>query len=254
MRLLCLHGLGNSQIFKAQTGRYIVTIHDPQSTNQFINEHPIQAAIRYELGDSHDYEFVEGCVPWSMAPETKPHHPTTSLSPTTTFTYYNPTSPPSIHRALTDLQSYLETEGPFDGLIGFSIGASLAASFIAHKPAAELPVKCAILISPAPPVCPLALNQGEGDIRVLDPLVDGEVIEIPTAVVWGSEDGFLEAYGGGSVVGLCRRGKVVEYVHGGGHEVPGSGGVGGLSGTVKMIRRVIDMVRREEEEGEEVDG
>ncbi|KAK2783828.1 hypothetical protein FQN52_009475 [Onygenales sp. PD_12] len=223
MRLLCLHGLGtNSQIFKVQT-----------------------AAIRYELGESHDYDFVEGCVPWSTAPEIKPLHPTPS--PPSTFTYYNPTSPPSIHRALSDLHTYLETEGPFDGLLGFSIGASLAASFIAHKPAAELPIKCAILLSPAPLVDPLTLDQGRGSIRFLDPLVDGEVIEIPTAVVWGGEDGVLGGYGGAGVVGLCKGGKGVEYVHAGGHEVPGSGGVAGLNGAVKMIRRVIDMVRREEE-------
>lgn len=28
------------------------------------------AAIRYELGNDHEYEFVEGCLPWPTAPGT----------------------------------------------------------------------------------------------------------------------------------------------------------------------------------------
>ncbi|PGH03619.1 hypothetical protein AJ79_07310 [Helicocarpus griseus UAMH5409] len=231
MRFLCLHGFGtNSQIFKIQTASFPPTC--------------ALAAIRYELGDGHEYEFVEGCVPWPAAPEIK------SLLPSTdeTFAYYDPTSPASILKAIDDLETYIETEGPFDGVLGFSHGASLAASFIARKHHQDhlKPVfKCAILIS-APPAMAWQGLSGAKQLRILDADEDGELIQMPTAIIWGRQDPYLGAVSAlGTVIPkLCGAANRVEYVHGGGHEVPSSSSMEVLAGSVKMIKRVIDMAHR----------
>ncbi|EGE80630.2 DUF341 domain-containing protein [Blastomyces dermatitidis ATCC 18188] len=151
-------------------------------------------AIRYELGGDHEYHFVERCLPWPIAPEI------TSLvtSKEDTFAHYNPNSPEIILKALDNLGKYIEDEGPFDGVIGFSQGAMLATSYGIHK-------------------------------YQEDP---------------GQEDTYLQNFDA-IILELRRSPYVVTYKHSGGHEVPSSTSMEALAETVKMIKRAINMARKQ---------
>jgi len=107
MRFLCLHGMGtNSHIFEMQT-----------------------AALRYELGDHHTYEFVEGTIETPIAPELKCYLSTGD----TYFAYFDQNSLSTCRKALSDLETFIQTDGPFDGVMAFSQGAALASTLIVKK-------------------------------------------------------------------------------------------------------------------------
>ncbi|KAI1759002.1 serine hydrolase FSH [Hypoxylon sp. FL1150] len=216
MRFLCLHGSGtNSKIFETQT-----------------------AAIRYSLGDGHTYEFVEGTMPAAAAPEIKE-----LVSPTDElFSYINLENMESCVSALANLDSYIATEGPFDAVLAFSQGAMIAASYITWKlrqnPALERKsptFKCAVFFSAWSAYDPDALWKGK--LRVLTPSVDGEIIHIPTAHIWGRND--KVSIKASDVSGLCAAGTRQVHVHEGGHEVPGARMSHAVKSSVRIIRRVI---------------
>jgi hypothetical protein len=46
------------------------------------------------------------------------------------FAYYDPQSPDSMRKAIDNLERYMTVEGPFEGIISFSQGSALAASFL----------------------------------------------------------------------------------------------------------------------------
>ncbi|KAI1253865.1 hypothetical protein MGN70_004260 [Eutypa lata] len=217
MRFLCLHGLGsNSKVFETQT-----------------------AALRYELGDHHVYEFVEGTLPAEMDPDLRE-----VFSPVDEFfAYADFKDIPSCVAALDNLKSYLEAEGPFDAVLAFSQGASLVVSYIAQtmkrNPVAENlspTFKCAILFAPVAALEPELLRQTT--VRTLDPSVDGEVINIPTAHIWGCNDTLTDAV---TISSLCASDTKEVYVHSGGHEIPGSRMNNDVKNIVRVIRRVVSM-------------
>ncbi|KAL2366814.1 hypothetical protein RJZ56_000145 [Blastomyces dermatitidis] len=115
-----------------------------------------------------------------------------------TFAHYNPNSPEIILKALDNLGKYIEDEGPFDGVIGFSQGAMLATSYGIHK-------------------------------YQEDP---------------GQEDTYLQNFDA-IILELRRSPYVVTYKHSGGHEVPSSTSMEALAETVKMIKRAINMARKQ---------
>ncbi|KAI1505138.1 serine hydrolase FSH [Biscogniauxia marginata] len=132
MRILCFHGRGsNIQIFQAQT-----------------------AAIRADL-DDFDFDFVQGTVRhtegnWSLY--------TTSFTDQPLYGYYNPISPPSILQTEEELFEIIERDGPFDGVLGFSGGAGLAAQLIVRdlfkhpeKQPSERPFRFAIFFNGTTP-------------------------------------------------------------------------------------------------------
>lgn len=166
-------------------------------------------------------------------------------SGTETFTYADETSAASCAKALTDLETYVAEYGPFDGVIAFSNGASLAATLIIHKQQScgfeqnEGPVfKCAIFFSGGIPGDPNKLLT-EQKIRLLNSVTDGEVIEIPTAHIWGSNDMLYPNFGP-VLKGLCKKDLREEYVHQGGHEIPGPGDRVAVANAVRIIKRTID--------------
>ncbi|KAF7879094.1 hypothetical protein EAF04_000294 [Stromatinia cepivora] len=219
MRFLCFHGMGtNSQIFEMQT-----------------------AALRYELGDHHTYEFVEGTLPWSSDQAIAALFTSTEDS----FAYFNVKDIPTCSKALTDLETYIETEGPFDGAIAFSQGAALLATYIIHKfrtsPAEQhmAPVfKCAIFISAGLPVDAEALLR-RGEMKSVRYAEAGEVIPIPTAHIWGTGDVDWKEQSE-EVKMLCKKDMAVQFVHGGGHEVPSGGALkDAVPGMVQAVRKAI---------------
>lgn len=133
------------------------------------------------------------------------------------FAFYDPTSAQSILTALDDLEDWITDNGPFDGCLGFSQGAALAAMLIIRQQNRQNPTfRFAIFICAAVPHDEAALQLGEK--RLLHSAIDGQVIGIPTAHIVGIRDpNLLSAL---ELSQLCqKRGKAI-FDHGGGHEIP----------------------------------
>ncbi|WPH00653.1 Hypothetical protein R9X50_00348300 [Acrodontium crateriforme] len=146
MKILCLHGRGsNNEIFQAQT-----------------------AAFRADLED-FEFVFIQGTVRhtegnWSLY--------TSSFSDSPLYTYYNPFDPTSILQTDTELEDIIAKEGPFDGVLGYSGGAAVAAEIIARNAlsdpfAIERPFRFAIFINGASPLRVFTLDEVE--------IQDGEI-------------------------------------------------------------------------------
>ncbi|PLB55085.1 hypothetical protein P170DRAFT_32214 [Aspergillus steynii IBT 23096] len=205
MHFLCLHGVGsNSQILEAQT-----------------------AALRYELGDGHTYDYAEGTVPCPVDPGLATYFPTDDDC----FAYFDPSRPESFATALHHLAEFLEHEGPFDGILAFSQGAQVAAALLARLQA-HYPVRCAIFLSAATPDGAPILGPPTNDAGVEVPL------QLPTAHVWGEADRHSDT--SRMLSTLCRPEWCSPFVHSGGHAVPGGRERGSLKGAVNAIRRTVD--------------
>ena len=146
----------------------------------------------------------------------------------------------SSRSALEDLNDYIEADGPFDAVMAFSQGASLAATLIARPAGRENfavngGFKCAVFICAGKVFDPATIMGGK--LRSLDAKVDGEVIRIPAAVIVGSKDPQVEQSLGLSKLCSAQGREVVD--HGGGHEVPTSSKAATLR-MVDAINKVID--------------
>lgn len=144
-----------------------------------------------------------------------------------------------MNRALDQLRTFIELEGPFDGVIAYSHGAAFAATYIIQQARAEpptVPFKCAVFFSAAPPADPTALSQGVR--RVLDVNTDGIKITIPTVHVWGSNDTLhpdTHEYARGLSAPELRE----EVVHEEGHDIPGGKAREAVLEVAKAIRRTV---------------
>jgi pimeloyl-ACP methyl ester carboxylesterase len=181
------------------------------------------------------------------------------------FRYFGP-SPDGLARALSELTSYLDEEGPFDGVFAFSQGGSLIATYLLQLaqrvPHQQPPFRCIIFFSSTRPFDPQALST-RGVMQWLEdeappppaPCADADsvgsedsssppVIRLPTAHIWGRKDSQYAAESE-VVLGYCDKLQRVAYVHGGGHEIPGPRAKDDVQGAVRAIRRVVDMAERE---------
>lgn len=162
----------------------------------------------------------------------------------TYYNYFDHDSAESASKALDDLGRFLELEGPYDGFIGFSIGAALLASYlireVALHPTKPLPVKCAIFLSGGAPLNHEALARGE--IELLDsaanmPLLPG----LPTAHIWGRNDK-LWAVRSEVLAGVCDSEEATIFLHDEAHSVPGARAKEALLGSARAIRRMVGKV------------
>lgn len=158
------------------------------------------------------------------------------------YDYYGDTIESKI-KALSDLESLIENEGPFDGVISFSHGGVLAATYLLReamlqptKHAQDPTFKLAIFFSSAQAVDPVLLK--DHGIQKFMTSKDGEVIRIPTAHIWGKNDDEWKA-ASEEVASICITEKKLTFVHDGGHEVPGSKDRSALYKAVHVIRRTI---------------
>lgn len=128
--------------------------------------------------------------------------------------------------------------GPFDGLLGFSEGASVVASVLMDREQSRSlkPFKCAILICGAPPFRP-----GNEDPYLAD--VVGQIIQTPSVHILGAKD--PGSCGGLALYNLCMNGTASLYDHGRGHEIPRVPAI-----TKKMAGLIRDMIVRVEETGQ----
>ncbi|KAK3687942.1 serine hydrolase FSH [Podospora appendiculata] len=224
MRFLCFHGRGtNAKTFESQT-----------------------AAIRYELGDGHEFEFIEGTTPAELAPELKD----TMTGDFTPLFYCHEMDPASVLGAGEQLSRYLDAEGPFDGVMGFSLGAAFIATWMLDQVARgrELPFRCAVFFSSSLPGNAAAMRAGQleavrGDSSAAG--AGGGIIPIPTAHIWGTRDA-LAGDMPSELFSLCAPATRSVFVHGGGHEVPAS--EANVTLAVNAIRRCILLAQEEEED------
>ncbi|KAI9927188.1 hypothetical protein MW887_003572 [Aspergillus wentii] len=219
MHFLCLHGVGtNSKVLEMQT-----------------------AALRYELGDGHTYDFVEGMFPYELAPEIKDFVSEGDQG----FSYFDPNSTDASLRAVSDLQRLIVEDGPYDGILAFSQGMMLASTLLVHlqrqKAAGEIaafPFKCAVFFSPR--LGPLDYKELEaGKFVEVDGDAIPEFLSIPTTLIWGSADPCAPK--AVDMQKMFQADLLSTYVHGGGHEVPGVGDKEAVTQTVNRIRRTVDI-------------
>ncbi|KAI1828363.1 serine hydrolase FSH [Xylaria intraflava] len=189
MRFLCIHGTGsNSDIMQLQT-----------------------AALRYELADDHEYDFVEGAETAPMSPDVA-----SLASPDQSFyAFYDPNDYRGLRVAIDQLDDFVSKEGPYDAVLGFSSGAVLAALYILHKKRQgtterNMPFKYAIFLSSA---------RSKDAMRSLQMDPCSDIIRIPTAHIWGSGDD-MEPTGGEDLCQICDPRCRAFFVHKGGHESP----------------------------------
>jgi hypothetical protein len=161
------------------------------------------------------------------------------------FDYFSADSAESVKKALDDLSFFIESNGSYDGLIAFSQGGCLAATYLIQQatlnPRAPLPFQCAIFFSSINPADPRALENGE--IRLLDPLVDGDkmLAGLPTAHIWDRND-TLWAHCSETLHGLCDPMSRLLLLHDEGHAVPGVRAQDALMACVRIIRRTVETV------------
>lgn len=148
----------------------------------------------------------------------------------------------SAKECLDHLDAYIASEGPFDGIIAFSQGATVAGTYLAHrmklspeKERAHPTFKCAVFMS-SNGVYEINDSPDDGSIRLLTPEEDGEAIQIPTAHIWGCNDTTVNSE---LTRQMCSSAMRESYVHSGGHEVPGTRMKDDVRACVKIIRRVI---------------
>ncbi|PLB42609.1 uncharacterized protein BDW47DRAFT_97488 [Aspergillus candidus] len=218
MRILCLHGAGtNSRIFEIQI-----------------------AALRYELGDNHDYDFVEGTIPWKMYPGVE----RIALKDEPVYAFFDPENPDTGRQAFAHLQNYLRDEGPYDGVIAFSQAATMVLTYLVYIAeqrtmgiSIDTPFKFAVLMSIVqPPIDYGALENGTVEDASLERLKG--IVDSPTAHIWGALD--VEPKGAAKASEFCREDVRWTYVHERGHEVPGYGSRVDVTRAVNVIRRAVE--------------
>ncbi|KAJ3579027.1 hypothetical protein NPX13_g1547 [Xylaria arbuscula] len=149
------------------------------------------------------------------------------------YAYYDLTSEASFISALDNLESYIETEGPFDGVMAFSQGAGLVAMLLVRRqylrPEDPALFRCAILFSPVHVYDPVAYLE-RGEVQVLESMAPGiKLTPIPMVIVYGNEDDRKKECQ--AALAICDPDLLSVFVHDGGHEIPGLGAKNGLSDT-----------------------
>lgn len=121
-----------------------------------------------------------------------------------------------LSRACDFLQQYVEEHdgNSFDGVLGFSEGATVAASLIIRqcRKKGTSPFKFAVFICCTVP----PLRSDRVDIMLADET--GERIDIPTAHILGSKDPGYQ--GGMALYNLCNQSSASVFDHGGPHTIP----------------------------------
>lgn len=152
-----------------------------------------------------------------------------------TFSYCDPADAKSCLQTIDLLDKYVAAEGPYDGVIGFSLGANVAISWMIERQNSNtgLPFKVGVFFSNTFPLYDMDALQ-EGRIDHSGTVADG-CLDLPTAHIWGVRDGGSEHAQIASRT--CKAGGRSVYVHGKAHEISSS--PEDLIGMVKVVNRAI---------------
>lgn len=122
----------------------------------------------------------------------------------------------SLQEAYDLLYEIIDEEGPFDGVLGYSHGGTLASGFLINHakryPRAPPLFRCAIFVNSLPP-----FRMNPGEIPVLDSDLEG-YINIPTVSVGGSKDWLLEY--SRALHRICDASRSRWVMHTKGHDIP----------------------------------
>ncbi|KAF4440058.1 hypothetical protein F53441_12380 [Fusarium austroafricanum] len=197
MRILCLHGAGtNSEIFRIQLGSVIHNLlqDDPTLSFEFYDaevECPPAKGIE-ALSEGPFYEWYS----WDPQQRILPAETTTD--------------------AIDNVLDMIAEEGPFDGVVGFSQGAAIIASVLAHyskqnplQPQTNL-FKFAMFICGSKPFTYDGMSRIDHCCK--------PIVQIPTAHVVGKKDQWYKESLG--LFALCDSHSAKIYDHGQGHSLP----------------------------------
>lgn len=136
------------------------------------------------------------------------------------FSYIDMQSPNACQNASIRLAAFVADRGPFDAIMAFSEGASVATTFMLGQASLGLsPFKIAVFFCGGTPADPAALERGR--IRLLVPENSGSyLIDIPTVHVYGENDPRKLEFGV-HLSQICRDDGKSVIIHSGGHEIPG---------------------------------
>ncbi|KAF2448052.1 hypothetical protein P171DRAFT_354226, partial [Karstenula rhodostoma CBS 690.94] len=142
--------------------------------------------------------------------------------------------------ALHQLDAFITSHGPFDGVVAFSHGAQLTAMYMVHKKfegaLIESPFKCAIFFSLLGVYDPREWFT-KALVQKLDITDNGSAIDIPSLVVWGNKDPWKQEAHGVSL--LCDPRTSYTFLHSGGHKITGIGLNEALGPVAKLAKRCI---------------
>jgi predicted esterase len=123
-----------------------------------------------------------------------------------------------VQRMLDDLYRSIEEHGPFHGVLGYSEGATVAATLLVDdlqrrkKQGLGSSFRCAIFFAGWPPLA----TEGENTILLSDEV--GEIITIPTFHIVGASDPYLP--GCMALYNVCDSDLAEMFDHGKGHMIP----------------------------------
>ncbi|KAK6844178.1 hypothetical protein PG995_014288 [Apiospora arundinis] len=211
MRFLCFHGRGtNAEIFKIQT-----------------------ASLRSALGSDHEFVFINGGfsvtdIPGLNAPNASQIRDRRAFVPLEE-------DPRVYHSIISELRAFILSKGPFDGLMGFSEGAGLAATIAAENSKRPFAKLRSIILFCSQDAIALESNP----VRTLDPEIDGQLVDMPSTHIWSTSDNVASErpY---KVSCLFNEDVREIVVHNLGHDIPGSRSETGMGETVIAIERTIE--------------
>ncbi|KAF9872900.1 hypothetical protein CkaCkLH20_09763 [Colletotrichum karsti] len=213
----------------------------------------VAARLREDLGEHH-FEFLNGDIPIRMGDDETTAGENIDDDQDRYGYLGEPSDVRQYQELLDGLIDVVQSQGPFDGIMGFSEGGIIAATLLvedSRRPFANF--KCGIFFSAAPPLDPDDL--AAGIVRSLDPAKDAVSIFIPTAhvyshesttrtdvqsplqKVWAEIGWSTPEQVHSSLARLCDNRQV--FVHDQGHQVPGQRDQQALRGTLRVIDRTI---------------
>ena len=188
-RILCLHGYAqNADFFRARTGSVRKAI---KSVAEFtFVDAPFDATGEF-LKDT-DADERGSMLGWFNAEE--------GSRPAISRKYRG------VAESLALVRKTLADDGPFDGILGFSQGATLASLLCGMPPGPPPSMRFAILVSAFVPRDPAWV------------LADDAICALPTLHVMGESDALVPLESSRTVAARFSAGR--EHVHAGGHGVP----------------------------------
>ena len=149
-------------------------------------------------------------------------------------------------QAISELEDYVESDGPFDGVMGFSHGAHIAAALVVRQAERHPAIqhsrpgfKCAIFLCGWPPYDSIMLSKGMTEYVVRVSTEDSAMITIPTAHVFDPNDKRALA-SGASLRDICKAESRAVYTHDCGHEVPSLRQGSTFFSAVRAIKKTIE--------------
>ncbi|ESZ93010.1 hypothetical protein SBOR_6581 [Sclerotinia borealis F-4128] len=218
LKILCLHGIGTNSDVCYSSSRLLYVI-----------QYLFVSSFRYYLGDGYQYDFVDGGHLWPAAPGIVETFGPQQVC----YSYSDGTALGSI-TAVDDLAAYIIENGPFDSILGFSMGTALAATLLlrpkgdledSHTHAcARRMIRSAVFVCGTLPVDRNELAKGKMGWLVASqveasPAAVWPTIDIPTVHAWSPQD---EEYPGQSeeLICMCSEKTRIEVLHGAKHGFP----------------------------------